>query len=96
MEMLPSHESILDYHRGLFGSQQLLTSVERLYVAKLGTDDTQDTNHKFTEDENIQTSSNKYSAIMNVVIRLFHAIVGSSNLSSRFFNVSNSFQRLRY
>ena len=41
-----SHESILDYHRGLFESQQLLTPVEQLYVAKLDTDDTQDTNHK--------------------------------------------------
>src|SRR5437762_14011893 len=79
------HESILDYHRGLFDSRQLSTPVEQLYVAKLDIDGTQDTNCKSLKRRVLQTSSKMYSAIMNVVIRLFHGMAGSSNLSSRFF-----------
>ena len=79
------HESILDYHRGLFDSRQLSTPAGQLYVARLDIDGTQDTNHKSLNRRVMQTSSKMYSAIMNVVIRLFHGMAGSSNLSSRFF-----------
>lgn len=67
--------------------------VERVHVARLDIDDTQDTTSLDVNKKLLLTSSNMYSAIVNVVMRLFHGIVGSSNWFSRFYTFNKEFNR---
>lgn len=78
---LPLHGSTPDCHCGPFERRRLEEPVERQYAARPGTDGSQDTADQPHSPKQL-TVSKMYSAMMNVEIKLFQGIVGSSKRSS--------------